>query len=205
MIRVLCVDDHHLVREGVAAIINRQTDMVLVASAATEAEALDLFHQYRPDITLMDLRLGANSGVAATRAIRTLKPDARIVMLTVHAGTEDIFLAFQAGAASYVLKSALSDDLIRVIREVNEGHRPLAPEIRERLAARAAAPSLTKREVDVMQLLSHGLRNKEIAASLGISEETAREHVKNILAKLDVTDRVAAVRVALLRGIIHLA
>jgi two-component system, NarL family, response regulator len=204
-IRVLCVDDHRIVREGIELIINRHSDMTVVASAATEDEAVALFRQHRPDVTLMDLQLGSGSGVSAIRAIRQLVPSARIVVLTMYGGDEDVFRALQAGAATYVLKDTLSDDLIRVVREVHAGIQSLGPEVEARLAERAAGPTLTPRELQVVELVAQGMRNKEIAAALGISEETAQVHVKNILAKLKVKDRSAAINVALRRGIIHIS
>jgi two-component system, NarL family, response regulator len=204
-IRVLCVDDHRIVREGIALIIGRQRDMRVVASAASGKEAVEAFRIHRPDITLMDLQLGEMSGVDAIRAIRQEAPESRIVVLTMYQGDEDIYRALQAGAATYLLKDTLSDDLIRVVREVHAGTHRLQPYITARLSERAAGPTLTSREIQVMELVSQGMRNKEIAASLGISEETAQVHMKNILAKLKVNDRSAAITVALRRGIIHLS
>ena len=203
-IRLLFVDDHRLVRDGICTIINRQNDMVVVASGASGEEAVELFRHYQPDVTLMDLQLGGMNGLQATREIKALSPTARIIMLTVHWGDEDIFRALQAGAITYVHKNALADDLLRVIRQVHNGERPLPPEVKARLDERSTRPTLTRREVEVMELISQGLRNKEIAASLGISDETARDHVKRILAKLKVTDRSAAINVAIRRGIIHI-
>jgi two-component system, NarL family, response regulator len=203
-IRVLCVDDHRIVREGIALIVGRQPDMEVVGSAASGEEAVELFRGCRPDVTLMDLQLGSMSGVEAIRVIRRDAPAARIVVLTMYQGDEDIFRALQAGAVTYLLKDTLSDDLITVIREVHGGKHPISPDVEARLAERAAGPTLTPREIQVVQLISHGMRNKEIAASLGISEETAQVHVKNILAKLRVKDRSAAIGVAVRRGIIHL-
>jgi two-component system, NarL family, response regulator len=205
-IRVLCVDDHRIVREGIALIIARQPDMTVVGSAATGEEAIALFTRHRPDVTLMDLQLGSMSGVDAIRAIRLRDAAARIIVLTMYHGDEDIHRALEAGAAIYLLKDTLSDDLIRVVREVHAGQKPMiGPEVQARLAERAAGPTLTPREIQVVELISRGMRNKEIAAALGITEETAQVHVKNILAKLKVQDRTAAVNVALRRGIIHIA
>jgi two-component system NarL family response regulator len=198
------VDDHRLVRDGISSIINRQRDMVVVASGATGEEAVHLFRTYHPDVTLMDLQLSGRNGLYATREILAFDPTARIVMLSVHWGDEDIFRAIDAGAITYVHKNALADDLLRLIRQVHLGERPIGPEVQARLAERASRPTLTRREVEVMELISQGLRNKEIAASLGISDETARDHVKRILAKLDVADRSAAINVAIRRGIIHI-
>ena len=204
-IRVLCVDDHPIVREGIALIISRQPDMEVVASAASGEESIRLFRVHQPDITLMDLRLGTMGGVDAIRAIRRENPGARIVVLTMYQGDEDIFRALEAGAATYLLKDMLSDDLLRVVREVHSGSQPIRPEVEALLAKRVAGSTLTQREVEVIGLVAQGMRNKEIAASLGISEETAQVHVKHILAKLKVKDRSAAITVALRRGIIHLS
>jgi two-component system NarL family response regulator len=204
-IRVLCVDDHRIVREGITLIISRQPDMEVVASAASGEESIDLHRQYRPDVTLMDLQLGGMSGVDAIRNIRRETPGARIVVLTMYQGDEDIFRALEAGASTYLLKDTLSDDLLRVVREVYAGNQPIRPEVEALLAKRAAGSTLTNREIEVIDLIAQGMRNKEIAATLGISEETAQVHVKHILAKLKVKDRSAAITVALKRGIIHLS
>ena len=204
-IRVLCVDDHRIVREGIAIIIGRQPDMEVVGLAATGDEAIASYQRVRPDVTLMDLQLGSVSGVEATRAICGADPTARIIVLTMYQGDEDIYRALEAGAATYLLKDTLSDDLVRIVRQVHAGEHPVRPDVQARLAERATRPALTPREIQVIGLISEGMRNKEIAASLGISEETAQVHVKNILAKLHVQDRTAAVTVALRRGIIHLA
>lgn len=203
-IRVLCVDDHRIVREGIALIIGQQPDMTVVGMAATGQEAVDLFERHRPDVTLMDLRLGAMSGVEAIRAIRAAHPQARIVVLTMYEGDEDIYRAHEAGAITYLLKDTLTDDLIRVIREVHAGKRPMMPAVEARLAERASQPTLTAREIEVLKLLSEGMRNKEIAAALGITEGTAQIHVKNIFAKLHVSDRTSALQVALRRGLVHI-
>jgi len=204
-IRVLCVDDHRIVREGITLIIERQRDMEVVGAAATGEEAVELFRRRRPDVTLMDLQLGAMSGVQAIRAIRAEDPQARIVALTMYQGDEDIYRALEAGAAAYLLKDTLSDDLIRIVRHVHAGESAdLTSDVKARLAERAARPALTPRERQVVELVSLGMRNKEIAAALAITEETAQVHVKNILAKLEAKDRTAAVSIALRRGIIHI-
>jgi two-component system NarL family response regulator len=203
-IRVLCVDDHRIVREGVALIIGQQPDMRVVGLAATGQEAVELYEKCRPDITLMDLRLGAMSGVEAIKTIRSSHPDARIVVLTMYEGDEDIYRAHEAGAITYLLKDTLTDDLIRVIREVHAGKRPMMPAVEARLAQRATQPTLTAREIEVLRLLAEGMRNKEIAAALGITEGTAQIHVKNIFAKLHVNDRTAALQVAIRRGLVHI-
>jgi DNA-binding NarL/FixJ family response regulator len=203
-IRILSVDDHRLVLAGLALMIGRQPDMELVASAATGEEAITLFRLHRPDITLMDLQLPVMSGLEAIRVIRHEAPEARIVVLTMYNGDEDIHRALRAGASTYLLKDMLSDDLMRVIREVHAGQHALQPDVQVRLDQRATRPVLTPREVQVTELIGRGLRNKEIAAELGISEETVQVHVKSILAKLGVNDRTAAVTVAMRRGIFHL-
>jgi two-component system NarL family response regulator len=203
-VRVLCVDDHRIVREGIALILAREPDIKVVAMAASADEAVAEFKRHLPDITLMDLRLGDRSGIDAIREIRQEYPTARIVVLTMYQGDEDIHRALSAGAATYLLKDALTDDLIRVVREVHAGGHPMAPDVRARLDQRATQPTLTRREIQVLQLVSQGKRNKEIAAILGLSEDTVPVHVKNIFAKLRVNERTAAVNVALRRGIIHI-
>lgn len=203
-IRVLCVDDHRLVREGIALIINREPDMQVVGAASTGEEAVEIFQRTRPDITLMDLQLGEMSGVEAIRAIRAESPEARIIVLTMYHGNEDIYRAMQAGATTYLVKNMLSDDLIRVVREVYAGERPMSPDVEEKLQERARQPALTSREIQVLELVAQGLRNKEIAARLEISDETVGVHVKNLLSKLNAPDRTAAVGVAVRRGIIRL-
>jgi DNA-binding NarL/FixJ family response regulator len=204
-IRVLCVDDHEVVREGIALKVNMQPDMRVVASAAVGEQAVVLFESHRPDVTLMDLQLPSMSGLDAIHAIRRIDPAARIVVLTMYHGEEDIYRALQAGAATYLLKGTLSDDLVRIIREVHAGERPIPPDVAARLAARLPEFALSPREIEVVTLMADGLHNKEIATTLGISHETVRIHAKNIFAKLDVPDRTAAVTEALRRGIIHLA
>ena len=202
-IRVLCVDDHRLVRDGVALIISQQPDMEVVGSAATGEEGVALFTRLRPDITLMDPQLPVMTGRQALREIKRVDAGARVIILTMYRGDEDIYRALSAGAATYLLKDTVSDDLINVIREVHAGKRPIGPEVQARLDERADHPTLTDREVEVLRLVYRGQRNKEIAGVLEISEETVRVHLKNIFSKLDVTDRTAAVNVALRRGIIH--
>ena len=203
-IRVLPVDDHRVMLDGLSLLIGRQDDMEVVASATTGEQAVELFHQHRPDVTLMDLQLPTMSGIEAIQQICRDAPDARIVVLTMYQGDEDICQALEAGAATYLLKDALSEELVRVIRDVHSGERPIPSNVAERLEARRRQPSLTPREMDVVRLIAQGMRNKEIAVALGISEETAKVHVKNILAKLNVSDRAAVIPVALRRGIIHI-
>lgn len=203
-IRVLCVDDHAIVREGLSLLINKENDMKVVASAANANEAISAFRRDRPDVTLMDLRLGSSSGTAAIQSIIRDSPQARIIVLTMYEGDEDIHRALEAGAVTYLLKDTLSDDLIRIVRDVHGGKKPLGDVVLARLAERASHPTLTPREIGVLELLAQGMRNKEIAAALGISEGTVPVHMKNIFAKLEVNDRTAAVNVAVRRGIIHL-
>ncbi len=203
-IRVLCVDDHRIVREGIGLIIDREADMKVVGSAATGEEAVALFTRQRPDVTLMDLQLPTMSGLDAIHAIRREDPQAHIIVLTMYQGDEDIHRALAAGAATYLLKDTLSDDLIRIVREVHAGRRPIRADVKARLDERAAAPTLTPREIQVMELVAEGRRNKEIAGLLGISEETVQVHLKNIFAKLKVSERTAALNVALRRGIVHI-
>jgi DNA-binding NarL/FixJ family response regulator len=203
-IRILCVDDHRLMREGIARIISLQPDMKVIAQASDGEEAVEQFRAHRPDVTLMDLQLPRMNGVQALKAIRHEQPDARIVVLTIYNRDEDIHRAIEAGAVGYLLKDAVPEDLINVIREVHGGKRMIPPEIAAALEARAAQPSLTYRELQVLELLARGKRNKEIAADLGISADTASAHVKSIFSKFNVHDRTAALAEALRRGIIHI-
>jgi DNA-binding NarL/FixJ family response regulator len=203
-IRILCVDDHRIVREGIALIISREADMEVVGLAASGDEAVQLFRTRQPDVTLMDLRLGTSSGLDAIRAIRLDQPDARIIVLTMYQGDENVYGALAAGAATYLLKETLPDELIRVVRQVHAGERPLPPGIKAALDEHASHPTLTPREVEVMALIAQGKRNKEVATILGIAERTVNVHLKNIFSKLKVTERTSAVNVALRRGIIHL-
>ncbi len=203
-IRILCTDDHGIVRDGISLVISLQHDMEVVGIASTAEESVVQFQQHRPDVTIMDLFLGQGSGVDAIRGIRDIDPSARIVVLTMYQGEEDIYRAIEAGAATYLLKDTLAGDLIRTIREVYSDV-PLrhSPKVESRLAERAQRPSLTPRELQILGLLFHGLRNREIGVALGIRELTVEVHVKNLLAKLEVKDRAAAVHVGLRRGLIH--
>jgi DNA-binding NarL/FixJ family response regulator len=204
VIRVLCVDDHRVVREGLAALINRRTDMAVIAAASDGEEALSLYRIHRPDVTVMDLQLPRMNGLDAIRAIRREDAEARIIVLTMYQGDEDIYRALEAGAATYLIKDDAAEELIPMIREVNAGRKPLPPAVAKVLATRAAYPAITARELEVLELIAKGMRNKEIAVTLKISEETTKVHVKNLLSKLGVNDRTAAVNVALRRGILHL-
>jgi DNA-binding NarL/FixJ family response regulator len=203
-IEVLCVDDHRVVLHGIELLLGRYADISVVASATTGEDAVRLFRQHQPDVTLMDLQLPSMSGLDAIRTIRREYASARVIVLTMFQGDEDIHRALQAGAVTYLLKDALSDELVRVIREVHAGERPIPPNITALLDASKDLPRLTDREVDVVQLIARGMRNKEIAFALGITEQTAKVHVKNILAKLNVSDRTAVVAKAVRRGIIHI-
>lgn len=203
-IRVLCVDDHPLVLEAVARKIDRQPDMRVIGTTFTGEEAVELYVLHRPDVVLMDLQLRGMSGLKAIHAIRAHDPNARIIVLTIYSGDEDIYRAIQAGAASYLLKDSLTNDLVTIVREVHEGGRPIPPVVASRLAARVGSASLSAREVEVLELVAKGMRNKEIAGALGVSQETVQTHIKRLFVKLGVNDRTAAVTVALTRGIVHL-
>jgi len=203
-IRILVVDDHPLLRAGLATSIGAESDMEIVATASNGQEALELFRQHRPDITLMDLKMPIMGGVEAIQAIRGPFPTAKVIVLSTYQGDEDIYRALEAGATTYLLKDTLADDLVRVIREVFAGGRPLPAPVAQRLADRMLQPELTARELDVLRLIAKGMRNKEIAGQLRISEETTQGHVKNILSKLGLHDRTEAVTVAVRRGIVHL-
>ncbi len=203
-IRVLCVDDHAIVREGIGLLIDRQPDMRVVAFAATADEAYHAFCKERPDVTLMDLRLRSGDGSTAIQKIITESPQARIIVLTMYEGDEDIHRALHAGAVAYLLKDTLSDDLIDAVRVVHSGHRPVSKDISDRLAGRSQQPALTPREIGVLELLATGMRNKTIADALSISELTVQVHMKNIFAKLHVNDRTGAIHIAAKRGIVHL-
>src|SRR5258708_15458277 len=204
-ISILCVDDHRLMREGIAAVVRSQPDMEVAATAANGVQAVELHRRYKPDVTLMDLQLPLMNGLEAISAIRAEDPTARIIVLTMYHGDEDIHRALQAGAATYLLKDAIIDDVTRVMREVSRGGRPIPPNVARILANRDSHQALTPREVEVLELIAQGSRNKEIAETLGISRETVKMHVSNVLTKLDVNDRSAAIVVAIRRGIVHIA
>ena len=204
VITVLCVDDHPLVLDGIMQKINRQPDMTVVATATDGKQAVDLFKRHRPDVTVMDLQLPGMSGLDAIQAIRSENPKARIVVLTMYQGDEDIFRALKSGAATYLLKDTPSDELVRAVRDVHLGLSSLPANVAQRLATRPFDEGLTSRGMEVLRLLAAGMRNKEIAAALDISQETVQGHVKKILRTLEVNDRTAAVTVAIRRGIIRL-
>jgi len=203
-IRVFSVDDHPLLREGIAAIINNQPDMLMVAQAATGSEAIQMFRQQQPDITLMDLRLPDMSGIDALIAIRTDFPEARIIMLTTFEGDVDIKRSLEAGARGYMLKNMPPKDLVEVIRQVHAGKKRIPAEVAARLAEYFGDDALTEREIDVLRHVASGNRNREIGERLFISEETVKVHIKHIMEKLGASDRTQAVAIAVRRGIIQL-
>lgn len=203
-IRVLSVDDHPLMREGVAAMIRSRMDMLLVAEAANGSEALQRFREYQPDVTLMDLRLPDMSGIDAVIAIRSEFPEARIIMLTTFEGDVEIQRALQAGARGYLLKSMPPGELLAGIREVHAGKKRIPPEVAAHLAEHMGEETLTARELEVLQQIAGGNRNRDIAERLFISEETVKVHIKHVMEKLDARDRTEAVAIALRRGIIQL-
>jgi DNA-binding NarL/FixJ family response regulator len=203
-IRVFSVDDHPLLREGIAAIINSQSDMTMVAQAATGREAIQLFREHRPDVTLMDLRMPDLSGIDAMSAILAEFPDARIVMLTTFEGDVEIQRSLAGGARGYLLKNSPPKELVEAVRQVHAGRKRIPHEIAAQLADHIADEPLTGREIDVLQHVAGGNRNKDIAQQLSISEETVKVHVKHIMEKLGATDRTAAVAIGVRRGIIQL-
>ncbi|HKA20424.1 MAG TPA: response regulator transcription factor [Blastocatellia bacterium] len=203
-IRVFSVDDHPLLREGIEAIINSQSDMVMVAQAATGGEAIQLFKQHEPDVTLMDLRLPDMSGVDALIAIRSEFPEARIVMLTTFEGDVEIRRSLEAGAHGYLLKNMPPKDLLDVIRQVHIGKKRIPADVAAHLAEHLGDDVLTAREIDVLRYVASGNRNRDIAERLFISEETVKVHIKHIMEKLSASDRTQAVSIAIRRGILQL-
>jgi DNA-binding NarL/FixJ family response regulator len=203
-IRILSVDDHPLLREGVASLLAGQTDLQLVAEASNGREAVDQFRAHRPDVTLMDLQMPEMDGVEAMVKIREEFPTARIIVLTTYVGDTQVMRALEAGAQAYLLKGILRKELVDTIRLVHAGRKRIAPEVATNLAEHAADESLSLREIEVLKLIAAGNANKIIAAQLSITEETVKGHVKNILAKLAANDRTHAVTIGLKRGIIDL-
>jgi two-component system NarL family response regulator len=203
-IRVMVVDDHPLMREGIAAVIGGQNDMVLVGEASDGREAVEAWQRLRPDVVLMDLRMPGMDGIEAIAAIRAQAPQARIIVLTTYRGDVQVVRALSAGASGYLLKSLLRRELLDTIRDVHGGARRVPPEIAAGIAEHLSDESLSARELDVLQSVAAGNANKLVAGELGISEETVKAHMKNILAKLGARDRTHAVTIAIKRGIIEL-
>jgi DNA-binding NarL/FixJ family response regulator len=203
-IRILTVDDHPLLRDGIAAVLESQPDMTLVGQACNGREAIECFRRLRPDVTLMDLRMPDISGIEAITAIRAEFPEARIIVLTTYAGDAQAAAALKAGAAGYLLKNQVRKELLETIRVVHAGKRRILPEIASEIAEHFADDVLTQREVEVLKRVAAGKPNKLIAAELDISEGTVKTHMKSILPKLDASDRTHAVMIALKRGILDL-
>ncbi len=203
-IRIMVVDDHFVVRIGLAGSINIEPDMVIETEVSTGPQAIEQFRKHRPDIVLMDLKLPGMDGIETTSSICREFPDAAIIMLSTHDAEEDIYRSFQAGARSYILKTAAREDLIRTIRAVHSGERCISSAIGTRLAERMTRAELTTREIEVLKLIAKGRSNKEIGGTLGIAEITVKLHVGHILIKLKANDRTQATTIALQRGILHL-
>jgi DNA-binding NarL/FixJ family response regulator len=203
-IRVLTVEDHPLMREGITAIVNSQPDMSLIAEAATGGEGVQKFREHRPDVVLMDLRLPDMSGIDSMIAIRTEFSDARIVMLTTFEGDVDIQRSLEAGARGYILKNMPPKELVEVIRQVHSGKKRIPAQVAAQLAEHYSDEQLTAREVDVLRHIAGGNRNRDIAERLFISEETVKVHIKHIMEKLGASDRTQAVAIGVRRGIIRL-
>jgi len=204
VIRVLAVDDHPLLREGIAALIGSEEDMELVGEASNGREAVDLFRKYQPDITLMDMQMPEMNGIDAIGAIRGEFPDARIIVLTTHPGDSLVSRALKAGARAYLLKGMLRKELSETIRAVHAGQKRMSSEVAAEIAEHSTDNALTPREIDVLRLVAAGNANKEIGARLSLTEVTVKSHVQNILAKLGANDRTHAVTIALKREIIDL-
>ena len=203
-IRIFSVDDHPLLREGISALVNNQPDMTVAGEAATGAEALQLFKQLQPDVTLLDLRLPDMSGIDILIAIRTEFPEARIIMLTTFEGDVEIHRALQAGARGYLLKNMPPSELLDVIRQVHAGKKRIPAAIASQLAEHMSDETLTEREVEVLRAVAGGNKNRDIANKLFISEETVKVHIKHIMEKLGASDRTQAVTIGVRRGIIQL-
>jgi DNA-binding NarL/FixJ family response regulator len=204
LIRILTVDDHALLRRGIAALVNSEPGMELVAEASSGAEAIHQFKKYRPDVTLMDLQMAGISGIEAIIAIRTDFTNARIIVLTTYLNDMQVVRALKAGARAYVLKGHVDQDLSEIIRAVHAGQKRVPPEVAAALVEHAEEDELTSREIEVLRLVAAGTANKEIAGRLSIAEDTVKSHVAKILAKLHANDRTHAVTTAVKRGIIEL-
>lgn len=204
MIRVLTVDDHPLLREGIAALVNAEPDMKLVAEASNGLDAIEKFRLHRPDVTLMDLQMPGLNGLEALSQIQAEFPGARIIVLTTYSGDAQVVSALRAGARGYILKGYVHRELLETIRAVHAGQKRIPPEIAAELAQHVADDDLTPREIDVLRLIAAGNANKQIADQLSIGETTVKSHVTNILSKLRANDRVHAVTIGLKRGIIQL-
>jgi len=203
-IRVLCADDHPLVRKGIASILANETDVILVGEAGSGQEAVEQFRKLKPDVVLMDLRMPEMTGIEATRIIRAEAPETKIIALTSYDGDQDIYRAIEAGVRGYILKEMVHTEVLRAIRTVHAGKRLMPAEVAERLSEYFPQMALTPREVEVLRLVAKGMANKEIAHELGTASGTIKMHIQNILAKLDASDRTHAVTIALERGILHL-
>jgi len=204
LIRILTVDDHPLLRKGIAALVNAEPDLKLVAEASNGKEAIEAFRSHQPDVTLMDLQMPGVDGLEAICAIRSEFPDARIIVLTTYTGDMQVLRALKAGARAYILKGQVHKELLDTIRAVHAGQKRIPPEIAAELADHATDDPLTEREVDVLRLIASGNSNKQIADRLSIGEATVKSHVTNILSKLGANDRAHAVTIGLKRGIIEL-
>src|SRR3984893_12310781 len=204
VIRILAVDDHALLREGIAALVNAESDMKLVAEASNGRDAIELFRLHRPDVTLMDLQMPGLNGIEAIIAIRSEFPNARIIVLTTYTGDVQVLRALKAGARGYILKGHVRRELLDSIRAVHAGHKRIPPEVAAELAEHATDEDLSSRELDVLRLIAAGNANKEIGGQLSITEETVKSHVTNILAKHGANNRTHAVTIGLKRGIIEL-
>src|ERR1700677_599542 len=204
MIGVLSVDDHALLREGIAALVNAESDMQLVAEATNGRDAIEKFRMHRPDVTLMDLQMPAMNGIEAIIGIRSEFPSARIIVLTTYAGDVQVLRALKAGAQGYILKGHVRRELLDTIRAVHAGQKRIHPEVAAELAEHTTEDELTSREIAVLRLIAAGNANKVIAGQLSIAEDTVKSHVTNILAKLGANDRTHAVTIGLKRGIIEL-
>ena len=203
-VSLMIVDDHHIVRQGMSALLSTMPGLQVIAEASSGEQAVELYRKHQPDVTLMDLRMQHGNGVEAIKSIRAEFPLARIIVLTTFDGDEDIFRALQAGARGYLLKGSDIDELVSAITAVHNGKSRIPAPVAERLAERMGNPALTERETDVLKLIVGGNSNKEIASALFISEATVKTHINNLLGKLGVSDRTQAATTALQRGIVHL-